>query len=238
MDNEEVKTLIEAFRGYRDLLTPVQKNLNDFIETYDLMRDNIDKLNAAFGGDLKGRIEEIFKNLSRQAGKAADLSSRIDQLTGAANRYTSEVAQLVSLLEKTGERISSVNELEKRAEAQIGRLDVILEEKNKNYNLKELQRTLDGYNSNVQKVSEFINKDVADTLFQSRQKLDSIKGGIENIANTQRNDNIGIEKLLESYQSAGVLLKRIADKEDVNEAYIFEILDRWADSRRVKTKKP
>ena len=31
--------------------------------------------------------------------------------------------------------------------------------------------------------------------------------------------------------------KTIVEKQDVNEEYIFDILDRWAESRRVKTKK-
>lgn len=237
MDNTEARTLIETFKAYRDLLTPIQSSLTDFIDTYDLMKENIEKLNNAFGGDIKENLESIYKNLSSQAEKASDLSSRIDQFTKITNKYTSEVTHLLTLFSKVEERISTVNALESKAEEQIGRLDKIIDEKNKNYNVKELQRTLDSYNNNVQKVSEFINKDVAESLSQSQKKLETMKGGIEEILKKQRGDNVSLEKLLESYTSSTELLKRIAEKEDVNEAYIFEILDKWADSRKIRAKK-
>ena len=32
------------------------------------------------------------------------------------------------------------------------------------------------------------------------------------------------------------MLRKIIEKEDVNEAYLFEILDKWAENRKVKTK--
>ncbi|MDR3216416.1 MAG: hypothetical protein LBT55_03260 [Clostridiaceae bacterium] len=237
MDNNEAKSLIEAFRAYRELLTPIQGNLNDFIDTYDSMKDNIDKLNQAFGGDIKSKLESIYKTLSGQAEKAADLSSRIDQFTRLTNKYTSEVTQLLTIFSRVEERISAVNELENKAGAQIARLDAILEEKNKTYNIKELQRTLDSYNGNVQKVSEFINRDVADSLNKSQKKLETIKDGVDDIMRKQRDENISVEKLLEVYQSTGETLKKIAEKEDINEAYLFEILDKWADSRNVRLKK-
>jgi DNA repair ATPase RecN len=237
MDNNEAKTLIETFKAYRDLLNPIQANLNDFIETYDSMRDNIEKLNAAFGGDIKDKLDKIYRNLSGQADKAADLSSRIDQFTSITNKYTNEVTRLIALFGKVEERISAVSGLENQAEAQIGRLDAILSEKKQNYNIKELQRTLDGYNNNVQRVSEFINKDVADSLSQSQQKLEIMKSGIDGVVKKQRDGSADIEKLLTSYASANELLKKIAEKQDVNETYIFDIIDKWADERKVKTKK-
>ena len=46
-----------------------------------------------------------------------------------------------------------------------------------------------------------------------------------------------IDALAETYASSNELLKKIVEKQDVNEEYIYDILDRWAESRRVKTKK-
>ena len=46
-----------------------------------------------------------------------------------------------------------------------------------------------------------------------------------------------IEELSENYRATNALLKKILEKNDVNEEYIFEIIDKWAETRRVKTKK-
>jgi chromosome segregation ATPase len=236
MDNREMKELVDSFKAYRDLLVPIQKNLNDFVGTYDTMRENVDKLNAAFEGDVKGRLEEIFKQLSDQASKTAALSTRIEELADSANKYAQEMHNLVSVFAKIEERLKAVNVLEKQAESQISRLDNVIDEKTKSYNIKELQHALDRYNNDVGKVSEFINKDVVAVLIGSKNQLDSMKGGIDSIVKKQSDENTTLAQLLESYKATGDFLKKITEKTDVNEAYLFEVLDRWAESRRVKTK--
>ncbi|MCL2798372.1 MAG: hypothetical protein FWD58_10040 [Firmicutes bacterium] len=236
MDNE-LKDLIESFKGYRDLLVPVQRNLADFTATYDAMKENIDKLNASFGGDVKQKVEDVFRQMSGQAAKAADLSSRIDQLAASANRYAAEMNSLVGIFAKIEERLTAVNALEGRAEAQIARIEAILEEKSKSYNLKELQAALDRYNQDVKKVADFINKDVADTMKASHDRLDAMKNGLDGVVKARSGEGATLEKLMQSFSASEGFLKRISEKADVNEAYVFELLDRWAESRKVKTKR-
>lgn len=236
MDND-IKTLIETFRGYRDLLSPVQNSLHDFAETYDAMKSDIEKLNVAFKGDIQGNLEKIYKNLSAQSERATDLSSRINQFITMTDKYTEGVNKLTAVISKVEERLKIVNEMEQKAEEQIGRLDEILEEKKKGYNLRELQRTLESYNANVQKVSEYINKDIAEALSQNYKKLDIIKNGNDILVKRINEENAGVEALLATHKSSNEMLKQIAEKGDVNQEYIFEILDKWADERKVKIKK-
>ena len=54
---EDLKTLIDAFIGYRDLLTPIQSGLSDFLETYNGVRDDIEKLNSAFDGSAQSNLQ-------------------------------------------------------------------------------------------------------------------------------------------------------------------------------------
>lgn len=237
MDNNEVKALVDAFKGYRDLLIPVQNSLHDFAATYGSMKDDIGKLNAAFEGDIQGNLEKIYKNLSRQAEQAADLSSRIDQFVKVTAKYGQDFSRLLSSLEKIEEKLQAVNDLEARAEEQIGKLDAILEEKKKNYNVKELQKTLESYNANVQKVSEFINKDVAESMAENYKKLEGIKTGNDYLSKKMEEQNTSVTNLLNTYLGTNELLKRIVEKSDVNEAYLYETLDKWAEDRKVKVKK-
>lgn len=232
MDND-VRALIDAFRAYRDLLGPIQESLHEFASTYDFLKKDIDKLNAAFEGDIQGNLEKIYKNLSRQAEDASDLSARIDQFVKVTGKYTSDFARLVGMLEKIEEKLKAVNEVEARAEEQLGKLDAILEEKKRSYNVRELQKTLETYNANVQKVSEFINKDVAESLSENYKKLDAIRHGNETLAKLIESENARMDALLETYKATSELLKKAVEKEDINEAYIFDILDKWATERKV-----
>jgi len=237
MDNNQLKELIESFKGYRDLLVPVQKNLVEFMSTYDDMKDNIDKLQNSFGGEVKRGLEDIFSKMSLGAEKATALAGQVDKLASAANNYSSKINSALSALEKIEQRLSAVNEIENRAEKALGRLDEMLEAKAKNYNLKELQQALDRYNEEVKKVSSFVNNDVGSIILESHESLGNLKGGIEQIIKARADDKETLQSLLASFATSEQYLKTITENRDVNEAYMFEILDKWAVSRKIKGKK-
>lgn len=234
---EDLKTLIDAFIGYRDLLTPIQSGLADFLETYNGVRDDIEKLNSAFDGSAQSNLQTIARTLASQAEKSTDLSSRIEQFAKATNKYVSQIDNLVALLEKTEQKISAINEIEGKASEQIKKLDAVIEEKKINYNLRDLQRSLEGYDNNVRKVSDFINKDVAEVLSENARKIDAIKQGEENLGKELSEERASVDALLESSQKNAELLKKIAESNDVNEEYIYTVIDKWAASRKVKIKK-
>jgi len=237
MDNKELSLLIDSFKGYRDLLAPVQKNLSDFVGTYDVMRENIEKLNSSFAGDVKAKLEELFKQMSTQSAKANDLASQVEKLTNSANRYTTEVGNFVALIDKVNSKLAPLLELEKKAENQISRIEQLLEEKTNNYDLKALQGALDKYNNEVKNVSSFINKDVGKIIEESHTSLVDMKGGIDELVKKRNDEKETLSTLISSYKATENYLKQITEGRDVNEAYIFETLDKWAVSRGVKHKK-
>ena len=237
MDNNEVNALIDAFVGYREMLVPIQADMHEFLNTYVAMKNDVDKLDEAFSGDVQAKLAEIYKLLASQAEKSEELVRKVDQFLKASGKYTEGVESIISKFETVESRLKVVDDLEKRAEEQIGRLDTILEEKRRNYNIKELEKSLDAYNANLEQVGEFINKDVAENIVSNTKAIQSIKDGNENIAKCLADEKKSIDNLAEAYVSSNELLKKIVEKQDVNEEYIFEILDRWAETRKVKTKK-
>ena len=201
------------------------------------VRDDIEKLNAAFDGSAQSNLQAIAKTLAMQAEKSTDLSSRIEQFAKATNKYVTQIDSLVSILEKTEQKLVSINEIENKASAQLKKLDEVIEEKKISYNLRDLQRSLEGYDNNVRKVSDFINKDVADVLSENAKKIDEIRKGEEALQKDLLMEKETVEQLLVGSQQTTELLKKIADTKDVNEEYIYAVIDKWAESRKVKTKK-
>ena len=234
---EDVKALIESFREYRDLLTPVTENLREFADTYDSMRGDIDRLSAAFEGDVTGNLDKIYKTLSSEAAKAQSLSHEIDAFLAKSERFERDLETLSRTLTKLEGTLDALTRLESEAEEQIGKLESTLEEKRKNYNLKELERTIGNYNAGVNRVAEFINKDVAASLAENNDKLNSIKARFAELEEGVRQGNGSMETLVASFVATGDLLRKVTEGETVNEAYIYDILDRWAADRGVKRKK-
>ena len=237
MDNNEVNALIDAFVGYREMLVPIQADLHEFLTTYEALRSDVQKMDEAFSGDVQKKLSEIYSSLSSQAEKSAELTRKVDQFLQSSNRYTEEVNKLISTFENISSRISSVNEIEAKAEEQIGKLDTILDEKRRSYNLKDLEKSLDQYNANLENVSDFINKQVAENVIESSKSIQSIKDGNENIAKRIEEEKKSIDDLVGEYKASNELLRKIVESQDVNEEYIFDIIDRWAESRKVKTKR-
>lgn len=237
MDNNEVKMLIETFKGYRDLLTPIQSNLNDFITTYSGLQGDIDRLNQAFSGDAKTNLEKIYRTLSGQAEKATDLASQIDRFMKMSSKYTDDITKLLNTVEKVADKLENISSLESKAETQLGKLESILDEKRKSYNVKELQRTLENYDDNVRRMNDFINKDVAEKVADSNAKINAVKSGSEAMLNRISQEKTSIEQLTATYKETNQLLRKIIEKDDVNEAYLYDILDKWASERKVKIKK-
>ncbi len=237
MENSEVNALIDAFIGYREMLVPIQNDMHDFLETYDALKNDVDKLDAAFSGDVQGKLQQIYKTLADQAEKSEMLTRKVDEFLKSTTKYTEEVDSLMSMFESIQGRISAVNELETKAEEQIAKLDDVLEEKRRNYDLKDLKKSLDQYNANLQNVNDFINKDVAENIVENSKAIQEIKSGSDNIAKRLEEETASVEKLAEVYTSSNALLKKIVEKNDVNEEYIFDILDKWAEDRKVKMKK-
>lgn len=237
MDNNEINSLIDAFVGYREMLAPIQNDLHDFLNTYSALKDDVNKLDNAFSGDAKDKLSEIYKLLASQAEKSQALTAKVDQFLESTNMYTEKLDHLTETFEGIEGRLTAINSLEARAEDQIDKLDIVLEEKKKSYNLKDLEKSLDAYNANLQSVGEFINKEVAGRIVESSKTISEIKEGNESTLKYLQEEKKSVEALAGTFMASNELLKKIVEKQDVNEAYIFDILDRWAAERGVKIKK-
>jgi len=237
VENNEIKTLITTFKEYRDLLTPIEQNLKAFSVAFENIKHDIENLNSDFDGNLQSKLDMIYKELSSQADKARNLSSQVDRFVSSTSKYVSSVDTLISVCEKIETKLSTVDGLQSKAESQIEKLDKIIEEKRKTYDIRSLEKNLESYNVGVQKVSEYINKDVADVLKNSNDVLYQIQDKNNSIYDTVVSEKGSIDKLVESYNSSNKLLQKIVENNDVNEQYIFEILDKWAVDRKLKIKK-
>lgn len=238
MENkEEISSLINAFVGYRDMLVPIQSDLNEFLGTYTALRADIDKLSNSFSNDAKSKLDEIYKSLAVQAQKSEELTRKVDQFLRSSTKYTEEVDKLISTFEGIETRIKSVNEIEAKAEAQISKLEGIIDEKKKSYNLKDLEKSMDNYSNNLKAVGDYVNNEIAEKIVTNGNVIQSIKDTSENIVIKLKEEKKSIDDLIESYKTSNDLLKKVVENNDVNEEYVFDIIDRWAESRNIKIKK-
>lgn len=236
-DLQDLKTLIDSFVAYRNILVPLQESLHSVVESYGSIKDDISHLEQTFGGQTKVQLDKIYSTLSQQAKSSSELSDRIDKFLTGSDRYTKMIAETMEKFSQIEDRLSAVDQIERKAEEQIKRLDGIINEKKVNYNIKDLEKRLESYDKNIEKVSEFINKDVARVLQENAKKIDDIRKDNEILSNTLSAQEKTVETLIATFRETNSLLRDSVEKSDVNEAYLFDVLDKWATSRKIKFKK-
>ena len=236
-NNQEIKKLIDVFTEYRNLITPIESNLRNFASTFESMQEDITKLNNSFDGNVQNKLDNLYKEISKQFEKSKDLTTQIDNFSLKTNKFINQLENLMKVFTEIEGSINSINDIEKKADMQLDKLNTLMFEKRKNYDVKELEKNLDSYNQNIQKINEYINKDVANTLKENTETIKTIKDKNESVLQTLTEEKTDLNELIKVYTENNNLLKQIVASNDVNEEYIFDILDKWALTRGVKTKK-
>jgi len=238
MENEkDINRLIETFVEYRELMLPIEKNLSDFARTYDSLRDGIQKLNKSFDGDAEGKLNWIYNELSSQLERNKEMTRQIDNFKKKTDVFIDQMESFVQVFSTLESKMQSLEEIENRATSQLDKLGEIVEEKKKVYDIKDLEKNLEKYNENVQKINEYINSDIAKALDMNNEKIEQIRNKNESVYDSLCEEGKKIDELVSAYSASNSLLRKIIENKDVDEQYIFDIIDRWAKDRGVKLKK-
>ena len=235
MDN--IKELIDSFIAYRNMIAPLQESLHTVSKTYEEIRNDLDNLTKSFSGNAANQLEKVHATINAQARSGQELGRRIEEYAQSGEKYAQAVKDMSSRFSAVVDRIDSLSEIENSATEQIARIDNLIAEKKSSYNLKELQKSLDGYNSNVEKISNFINNDIASVLKQNADKIESIRKENEQLSSAVAEQGKDIAVLIEEFTKTSALLKKLIEGSTVNEQYLFDAFDKWAEDRKVKIKK-
>ncbi len=237
MSENSMQELIESFIAYRNLLAPLQDSLHSVSKTYEEIRNDLDNLMKNFSGSAANQLEKVHATINAQAKSGQELGRRIEEYAASGEKYAQAVENMSSRFSEVVSRIDSLSEIEKAAQNQLARIDALIAEKRSSYNLKELQKSLDGYNTNVEKISDFINKDIASVLKQNVDKIEAIRKENEELSAAVTEQGKDIATLIAEFSNTSALLKKLVEGSSVNEEYLFDAFDKWAADRKVKTKK-
>ena len=237
MSDNSIKELIESFIAYRNLIAPLQDSLHQVSKTYSEIKEDLEGLTKSFSPGAASQLEKVHTALNTQAKSGQELVRKIDEYSQSGTRYSQAVSDMVSRFSQVVARMDALQEIENSARSQIERIDTLIEEKKSSYNLKELQKSLDGYNTNVEKISDFINRDIASVLKENAEKIEEIRKENEALSKVVSEQSKDIASLTAMFSETTALLKKVVEGSTVNEQYLFDAFDKWAAERKVKIKK-
>lgn len=237
MNENSINQLIENFIAYRNLIAPLEETLGAVGKTYGEIRDDLDILIKTLSPETGAKLEKVHAALTAQSKSGESLTRSVETLAQSGEKYSKAVTELTSTFSSLTSKIESLNATEKAAREQIEKIETLIEEKRGSYNLKELQKSLDGYNSNVEKISEFINRDIGDVLKSNAEKIEGIRRENEQLKEVVKKQGEDINALISVFTETSTLLKKCIEGNAVNEQYLFDAFDKWASDRKVKIKK-
>ena len=237
MSDNSIKELIDSFISYRNLIAPLQESLHTVSKTYEEIREDLDNLSKSFSSSSTSQLEKVHATLNAQAKSGQELSRKIDEYAQSGEKYAKAVNDMTARFSAVVQRVDSLQEIERTARSQIERIENLIEEKKSSYNLKELKQSLDGYNKNVERISDFINKDIGAVLTGNAEKIEQIRRDNEELSRAVSEQSKDIATLIATFAETTALLKKVVEGSTVNEEYLFDAFDRWAADRKVKTKK-
>ena len=234
---KELQELITAFAAYREVLTPLQENLKTVVDYYDSIKTDVERLDKTFSGETKAQLDKIYSSVASQAKSSRELTEKIDNFSRSGQKYEQAIEDVTAKFSALEERLKTIDEIERHAEEQIQKLDAIVNEKRANYNVKDLQKSLDIYNKNVERISEYINRDVASVLADNGKKIEEIRKENEALSLALSEQNKTVKELVDVFRATAQVLNKTVEGQKVHEEYLFDVLDKWAESRKVKIKK-
>ena len=95
----------------------------------------------------------MYKEISKQFEKTKELTTQIDNFSQKTNRFINQLDNLMGVFSNIENSINSINSIEKKADMQLDKLNTLMFEKRKNYDVKELEKNLESYNNNIQKIN-------------------------------------------------------------------------------------
>ncbi len=236
-NNDSIQQLIDSFIAYRNLIAPLQESLHTVSKTYEEIRGDLDNLSKSFSGNAASQLEKVHATINAQAKSGQELQRKIEEYAKSGEKFAQAVNDMSSRFSEVVNRIDSLQEIEREAHAYLARIDALINEKRSSYNLKELQKSLDGYNTNVEKISNFINNDIAAVLKQNAEKIETIRRENEQLSAAVAEQSKDIATLTSAFRETSSLLKKVVEGSTVNEQYLFDAFDKWAADRKVKIKK-
>lgn len=236
-NSEKLKKLIEEFINYRKILEPLQAGMKSIGDMYLEIRRRLEEVTNAFSKKNLNQLDEIGKKLAAQAETTKTFTSMLDEFSAGGEKYAQGVNEVIERFKDVGAKLETVNEIERNAEELMRKLDGIIEEKRSSYDLKDLRKSLDSYNKNVERISEYINKDIAQVLADNGEKIEAIRARNEELSGMVSAQAETMAELISAFKGTSALLRTLVENDAVNKEYLFDALDAWASERRIKTKK-
>ncbi|MCK9575117.1 MAG: hypothetical protein WCX32_04715 [Clostridia bacterium] len=230
-NTKEIADLIGEFTNHTKVIETVNENFTNFMHAYKQIKESLEKLNI----DIKSKqnIEKAMNDLVDKGtllvGDITVLSQKVNKLESLINPIAEQIENLNTSFKKLinfDENVQAILNSVSKTNETIDKLD-----------LKQITTTLESYNQKMEQTKTIFEQDVKKAFNTNNARIDYMLKDVSSIVKNADSANTHLEELVKQQVELQTIISKLVDKNTFQMEYLYDVLDKWAEERKVKLSK-
>lgn len=243
MANIDLTKVSKELAEQQIMMQEINKNLELFVENYRNTKRTLEEVKSPNGVDLSSKIDELTANLEQTRANVEIYGKKLYENLEISKVVSKEFDGVKEGLEKIKNEILETTKQsemylksQKEALESISKFEEIMK-KIENVDFKNYESKLERYTYNLQLLNDKIENGLQEKIDKNLGEIEKFEKKINEISENTTKQNNAITEIAKSVATMTTLLSKLTKTGNVDEQYIYEIIDRWADESKVKHKK-
>lgn len=234
--NEEIQKLIETFVMQTQEMKKVNENLNNFLSVFSVAKERIEKLEIKQDSNITNEIEELSKRVNQVNNQSEILSNNFADYIALSEKFNETILSLGNRFSELENKITKLEQTESNITSSLKKLDTISEDVS-HFRVDSLTEKLSLFDNVVSEVKNSLNGKVSENLEKNNSIMLSLQKDFNEKLSKINSTGSSLEKIAEQSTTTNAVLNKILDKNEIDKSYLYDLLDEWSESRKLKIKK-
>jgi len=236
MDKDTLERIINEYADSRKLMESVNSNINEFIEAYKEVSNKLNKLQRPDDIELKEKIDGLEKKLGTIDESIKEYKEILDNNINVATKINKSIINSDNAIKQINEKLTPTLELITNTLGAMNNFNTIVESFSQ-VDFSSLEKNIPEYTSQIVSLNKNVKKNIADKIKTNDIAFEKLHKSVSKVVDNSDNQTNTLGDISTKLLDTNMLLEEIVTKGNVDEQMIYEILDKWAESRNIKIKK-
>lgn len=219
--NEILTQIINHFVEERELLTQSVKGIEEFTSTYSELKTFLD--------DFKGNTNiSVSDNLST-------IGNELNLINTTVNNYNENLSDKYKTLQedfgKLLKKYESLTTSQDKLTNFIGKIDKFMQVLT-NFDLNKIITNLNESQTKVESLIDLVETDLKNQIETNNTQIKNAINSFNLFIETSKNQQTAVEEIAQETKATNALLQKMSKSNNINEAVLFELMDKWSEERK------
>lgn len=221
LKSEVLTQIINHFAEERELLSQSVQGIEEFVKTYTELKIFLD--------DFKGKENiNVSDNLS-------NINKELNAMNEIVNSYNSNLSGKYKKLQEDFDQLlkkyQTLETSQKKLTNFVDKIDNFMQVLTK-LDLNEMAASLNNNQTKVEKLNALVEKDLKEQIEKNNKNVQSVIISFKQFIEASKKQQTEVNKIAQETKVTNDLLKEMSKSNNINQAVLFELMDKWAEERK------